>query len=251
MDDGARRDHAALATAYDREWRGTRHGQPYTHFWRCTPSARDYAEALLGPVAGRQLLELAAGAGATTLRLAEHGAWIVATELSLAGLQALGERAKQAGLAGRIARVRCDARRLPFADASFDLVTGENFLMYVDPARLGRECRRVLRPGGRAVLLEPTAHHPLVRLYRLLASPYRRTGPRYFTLGDLPDLAAPFATTTHREFYLLSVLALPLARWPRLFTDAVRLLDALDRVLIRRWPGLARLGWLTVIGLEG
>ncbi len=140
--------------------------------------------------------------------------------------------------------------RLPLADASVDLIAGENFLMYVDPAALGRECRRVLRPGGRVVLIEPTAHHPLVRLYRRFGSPYRGTAPRYFALDDLARLAAPFAVATHREFYLLGVLALPLAARPVAFARAFRLLNALDLALFRLCPPLRRLGWLTVITLS-
>jgi ubiquinone/menaquinone biosynthesis C-methylase UbiE len=49
-----------------------------------------------------------------------------------------------------------DACRLPFSDASVDAVAGHSFL-YLVPDRSGalREIRRVLRPGGRLVLLEP------------------------------------------------------------------------------------------------
>lgn len=48
-----------------------------------------------------------------------------------------------------------DATRLPFADASFDIVSIAFGLRNVgDPARALREFRRVLRPGGRLVVLE-------------------------------------------------------------------------------------------------
>jgi SAM-dependent methyltransferase len=122
--------------------------------------------------------------------------------------------------------------------------------MYVDPALVGQECARVLRPGGRVVLLEPTAHHPLVQLYRRVGSPYRDTAPRYFALSDLPRLAAPFATLEHREFYFASVLALPLVRWPLLFAMFFAALSLLDRVAWQIFPALRRYGWLTVIVLR-
>jgi hypothetical protein len=99
------------------------------------------------------------------------------------------------------------------------------------------------------VLLEPTAHHPLVKLYRRVGSPYRATAPRYFALTDIARLAEPFAAVRHREFYLTSVLALPLVRWPRVFGLAFRASDALDRLLWRLVPPLRRFGWLTVIEL--
>lgn len=220
-------------------------------FWRFRRSARAAVERALGPLAGRRLLELGAGDGATTTRLAGRGARVVAVELSRGGLLALAGRAAGAGQAARIAPLCADAQRLPLAAGSVDLVYGENFLMYVDPAAIGREAARVLRPGGRAVFLEPTAHHPLVRLYRRLGSPYRATAPRYFALDDLPRLAAPFAALTHEEWYLLSVLALPLAGRPFLFALAFRALDALDRLACRLCPSLRRFCWLTVVILDG
>ena len=46
------------------------------------------------------------------------------------------------------------ARRLPFADASFDVVYGHGVVQYTaDAPRLIRECHRVLRPGGEAIFM--------------------------------------------------------------------------------------------------
>lgn len=253
------RDGAALAAFYDREWRDEGATQPYRAFWRFPGSAYQGLEALLGPVAGRRLLELGPGNGITTVRFARRGASVVAAELSPVGLRALVARAARAGIptpagqpavGARIMPLRADAQRLPLADASVDLIAGENILMHVDPAALAPECRRVLRPGGCAVFLEPTAHHPLVRLYRRFRSPYRATAPHHVVLDDLPRVAAPFAQATHQEFYLLAVLALPFAARPFLFALAFRLLDALDRGLFRLFPALRRYGWLTVIALR-
>lgn len=52
-----------------------------------------------------------------------------------------------------------DARSIPFADDSFDAVVGRRFLHHVprsDRLDIVREAARVLRPGGRLVLLEGT-----------------------------------------------------------------------------------------------
>ena len=51
--------------------------------------------------------------------------------------------------------VVADARRLPFPDASFDLVTACETVYFWEPARAFAEIARVLRPGGTfAVFLE-------------------------------------------------------------------------------------------------
>jgi SAM-dependent methyltransferase len=59
--------------------------------------------------------------------------------------------------------------RLPFEDASFDLVYA-NFVVehLTDPQTAFQEWRRVLRPGGRVVLLTSNVANPLIRAAALL-----------------------------------------------------------------------------------
>jgi len=58
----------------------------------------------------------------------------------------------------RITWLRADAARLPFGDDSIDACTGHSFLYLLpDRAAVLSEVRRVLRPGGRLVLMEPHA----------------------------------------------------------------------------------------------
>jgi SAM-dependent methyltransferase len=55
------------------------------------------------------------------------------------------------------------AESLPFAAGSFDLAIGLWLLEHLPhPARVLREVRRVLAPGGRFIFLTPNALHPLV-----------------------------------------------------------------------------------------
>lgn len=57
---------------------------------------------------------------------------------------------------GHAARLRADALRLPFADASFDLVVALDVLEHLDDDfAAARELRRVLRPGAAAIVFVP------------------------------------------------------------------------------------------------
>jgi demethylmenaquinone methyltransferase / 2-methoxy-6-polyprenyl-1,4-benzoquinol methylase len=67
-----------------------------------------------------------------------------------------GARARFAGPDGsRVELIEGQAEALPFADASFDVLTFTYLLRYVDdPAATVRELARVVRPGARVASLE-------------------------------------------------------------------------------------------------
>jgi SAM-dependent methyltransferase len=110
-----------------------------------------YAEDLVRRVAVRRparVLELAAGTGAVTRRLAEAlppEATLVATDLNPAMLA----HATALGAARPVTWRPADAQQLPFADGAFDVVVCQFGVMFF-PDRAGAfaEARRVLAPGG-------------------------------------------------------------------------------------------------------
>ncbi|PRH76772.1 SAM-dependent methyltransferase [Streptomyces solincola] len=119
------------------------------------PEGLDEAEAgLLGEVAGRDVLEIGAGAAQCARWLAARGARPVALDLSHRQLQ----HALRIGDAPPL--VEADAAALPFRDGSFDLAcSAYGAVPFVaDPVRVFREVRRVLRPGGRWVF---SVTHPI------------------------------------------------------------------------------------------
>jgi SAM-dependent methyltransferase len=64
-------------------------------------------------------------------------------------------------------RVAGGLPRLPFADGTFDLVTANMVVEHLpDPAGALAEVRRVLKPGGVAILHTPHADHPAMWLAR-------------------------------------------------------------------------------------
>jgi SAM-dependent methyltransferase len=132
------------------------------------PEGLDEADAaLLGPAGDlkdKAVLEIGAGAAQCSRWLAGQGARPVALDLSRRQLQH-ARRIDEAlqdttGTPGPVPLVQADAGRLPFADASFDLAcSAYGALPFVaDTARVQREVRRVLRPGGRWVF---SVTHPV------------------------------------------------------------------------------------------
>ena len=127
--------------------------------FRWGPEGLTEAEArLLGDVTGRRVLEIGAGAAQCSRWLATRGADVVATDVSHGMLR--NAAALDAATGVRVPVLQADARALPFADASFDVVfTSFGAIPFVpDVVRVHAEAARVLRPGGRWVF---SATHPL------------------------------------------------------------------------------------------
>jgi ubiquinone/menaquinone biosynthesis C-methylase UbiE len=100
----------------------------------------------------RRALDLGAGVGRVSERLARRVPWIACADLAPGMLERLRRRLEDAGVPlTAYDRVRHGAERVPYRDASFDLVACLGLLEHL-PASLREraleEAARVLRPGG-------------------------------------------------------------------------------------------------------
>ncbi len=115
-----------------------------------------------------------------------------------------------AGVRERIDFRLADPYATPFAEDSFDIVIGASILHHLELDTALAEIRRVLRPGGRAVFVEPLAHNPLMRLGRLLTRRARTDAGRPFTEHDWSLCARHFDEFDHIERELSTILLMPL-----------------------------------------
>ncbi len=117
-----------------------------------------FALARAGVRPGQRVLDLATGSGDLALGMAralrERGL-LVASDINGRMLERGRDRLIDAGVGTRIEYVQADAQYLPFADRLFDCVCiGFGLRNVTDQARAIAEMTRVLRPGGRVVVLE-------------------------------------------------------------------------------------------------
>jgi demethylmenaquinone methyltransferase/2-methoxy-6-polyprenyl-1,4-benzoquinol methylase len=107
---------------------------------------------------GQHVLDLAGGTGDIAAlmckKVGAHGR-VVLSDINEAMLAVGRQRMEDRGLAGNVEYSLADAERLPFSDGEFDAVTMAFGLRNVtdQPAALS-EINRVLKPGGRAMILE-------------------------------------------------------------------------------------------------
>jgi SAM-dependent methyltransferase len=138
----------------------------YTKEWHI-PMAADFASA-----GGLKVLEIGCGLGTDGARFAEAGADYTGVDLTEAAVELARKRFELFDLPGRFQTA--DAENLDFPDESFDLVYSHGVLHHTpETAQAIREVHRVLRPGGRAIVM---LYHRDSYNYRVNISVLRRVG---------------------------------------------------------------------------
>jgi demethylmenaquinone methyltransferase/2-methoxy-6-polyprenyl-1,4-benzoquinol methylase len=128
---------------------------------------RREALARAGLTRGQRVLDIATGTGV----VARAGLTITGSTNDIVGMDpSIGML-----LAGRekehFPLVEAGSEHLPFRDASFDMITiGFALRHFADLDAVFRDCRRVLRPGGRILIMEITA--PASRAARAFLGAY-------------------------------------------------------------------------------
>lgn len=115
---------------------------------------------LVDPKAGWRALDVATGAGHMALAFAPHVDRMIASDITP---EMLAETAKLAASKGyaNVETAAADAEALPFADASFDLVSCRIAPHhFANVPRFIAEAGRVLRPGGTFALVDNIAPDP-------------------------------------------------------------------------------------------
>ncbi|HET6829755.1 MAG TPA: class I SAM-dependent methyltransferase [Solirubrobacterales bacterium] len=149
------RYHDLAAASYDAKW-----GIDFAATGRAQVTAK-LAKATGGEAGPwERALEIGAGTGYFSLNLLGAGrvGSVTATDIAPGMLRALDANAAELGL--EVETVVTDAERLPFSDASFDLVLGHAVLHHIpDLDRAAGEFHRVLKPGGTVAFCgEPSAY---------------------------------------------------------------------------------------------
>jgi len=158
---------------------------------------------------GERVLDVASGSGDLARAFAARGAEVCMTDING---EMLGRGRDRMADAGRLApAVQCDAERLPFRSASFDCVSvGFGLRNMTRKEAALAEMARVLKPGGRLLVLE------FSQIWKPLQKPYD-----LYSLHVLPWLGARVAGDAAAYRYLAESI--------RMHPDQVSLAAMLER----------------------
>ena len=199
----------------------------------------------LSPVAGKTVLDLGCGYSMSPLRFAHADAMVTACEVSPRAIAAVQEVARRQGVADRIRFHVGPAERLPFPDASFDLIHGASVLHHVEVDMAGAELARVLKPGGKGVFTDPFGHNPLLEFARDYL-PYPGKAQEKGT--DLPltvpaiaRFAQHFSSHHWQGLELFGMIGKPLRIRRTIVGRRIHDgLNALDALVLRQIPGIQK-----------
>jgi ubiquinone/menaquinone biosynthesis C-methylase UbiE len=141
----------ARAQAWDRLW--ARFAKVYDISMALLPGWGGRLKKAIPHIRGERVLEVSFGTGYLMSHYGKNCGEIVGLDQSESMRRQAAERLAARGVKATL--LLGDAQAMPFADASFDcLVNTDAFSLYADREKAMREFFRVLKPGGRMVLME-------------------------------------------------------------------------------------------------
>ncbi|MBM4420083.1 MAG: class I SAM-dependent methyltransferase [Chloroflexi bacterium] len=131
-----------LRASYERIWSTTDMYETRDYYVKCLD--------LASPEPGERILDVACGSGRLLLEAERFGLVLSGVDIADAAV------ARTRSVVPKAEVQRAEAEHLPHADETFDIVTCLGSLEhFLTPDRALEEMRRVLKPGGRAVLAIP------------------------------------------------------------------------------------------------
>jgi SAM-dependent methyltransferase len=208
------------------------------------PLSHKFFYSQLSDIKDKKILDIGCGYGFTSVCLAKRGGQINSIDISPKMVELTRRNARFNNVEDRINAEVMSAQKLEFKDKAFDFVVGFGILHHLNLDLGGKEISRVLKPGGRALFIEPRIPFKFLIFVRSLFPNkcFESPGGSQLTDKEIERFSSNF-TSRQIEYFLF------LKKFTRLpvIKRFEKQLDRIDSELIKRWPCLKKLYWAFLI----
>jgi 2-polyprenyl-3-methyl-5-hydroxy-6-metoxy-1,4-benzoquinol methylase len=209
--------------------------------YRVNSEVYNFYWGLVGNVEHLKVLDLGCGNGWLSILLAKSGARVWGIDISDELVKIATRAAESERLSEKVTFKEMSCENMAFDDESFDLIIGSSVLHHTELSESIKGIKRTLKPGGRAIFMEPLNENIFLKLWRRL-TPWRRSPTeRALVKSDLKDILEAFPKADCRFFVLTAIFTeglLILSPKSRLLNSVNTLMQRLDRLLLKAFPPL-------------
>ena len=208
------------------------------------PLSHRYFYSRLQKINDKTILDCGCGHGFTSVRCAKNGANVTGIDISPKMIELAYRNANFNNITSNATFKIMSVQELDYADNTFDYAVGIGALHHLNLELAGKEIFRVLKPGGKAIFLEPRIPYKWLIYIRSIFpnNYYESPGGSQLNENDLSIFIKDFSSHQLEYFIFLKKLS----RFP-LFNKIDGTLDKVDMTLIKLFPFLKRFYWAFVL----
>ncbi|MEM3561226.1 MAG: class I SAM-dependent methyltransferase [Nitrososphaerota archaeon] len=198
----------------------------------------------------KDVLEIGCGTGKDSIKISEYGAnKVIGIDLSPQGIK-IAKAESTIKKAKNVFFYVMNAENMNFEDSCFDVIFGNSILhhLYLEDAL--KEIKRILKPDGKIIFIEPLGMNPFINIYRKLTPKIRTPSEHPLRYKDLKLIKENFNKIKIEYYYFFSFLAIPFSK-TRYFKKILNFLEKLDQKFFMIFPFLEKLSWQAFIFGEG
>jgi ubiquinone/menaquinone biosynthesis C-methylase UbiE len=147
-----------------------------------------------GEIKGKRILDLCCGEGWASLYFARSYASVYCCDISPKSIELVKKYANANGLRENIIAEVMAAEELAYKDNYFDYVFMNAALHHCHIEKVAAEIKRVLKPSGKAAIIEDNAYHPIMRIYRYFTKHKHTRYEKPLTKEDVSDFCKFFSS---------------------------------------------------------
>lgn len=228
----------------EREYHNRKFSNDYTpKYSSIADSSYAYFQKMISQFAIGKVLDFGCGDGWASIMMAQKGYDVFGIDISIELINKARKWAEEMGLSQNTHFEEVAGESLKFPDNYFDSVFGSAVLHHTDFELALNGIHRVLKPGGRAIFIEPMNQNILLKIWRAL-TPWRRSPTeKSLTVREINMILNKFPAARFKYFYFTSIITLGLITiFPNnnCFVRFNCMLEKLDDLLITNFPKLAR-----------